>query len=458
MRDAMSLTDQAIAFGGGRLEEGAVRQMLGAVDRQHVQRIIEAVGAGDGAGLVGAVDTLRQLGLSASGTLEELATALQRMAVIQAVPQMQSPEDDPDAQVWAQLAPVLAPDETQLFYSLCIQGRAELALAPDEYNGLLMLLLRLLAFKPGHAYGAGDSPRPKAEGSARTQIPVAEPKPVTKSEPAPVSAPATRPVEVKVVPAEAPALPVVREPAQGSAAPWDDAPAEPKNAVEPSAPSVQVMKPPAPVVAPVAEDFDERPEPPDEDWTTSVEPAWDATVDVDAAFDDVMPAKLAASPVVAAQPSPELPASPKKATLSFDLPPLGADPLSDRWAELVKELNAKGLISALVRELAMQSQAVACSDEPDGSVHWRLRVDRESLCSDVNRERLSAAMAQQQGQAVKLTLEKAPAFNTPAQRDQVAREVKQRDAEALIEGDPLVQELMARYPGARIVPGSIQPL
>ncbi|MFW9616392.1 DNA polymerase III subunit gamma/tau [Aquabacterium sp.] len=458
MRDAMSLTDQAIAFGGGRLEEGAVRQMLGAVDRQHVQRIIEAVGAGDGAGLVGAVDTLRQLGLSASGTLEELATALQRMAVIQAVPQMQSPEDDPDAQVWAQLAPVLAPDETQLFYSLCIQGRAELALAPDEYNGLLMLLLRLLAFKPGHAYGAGDSPRPKAEGSARTQIPVAEPKPVTKSEPAPVSAPATRPVEVKVVPAEAPALPVVREPAQGSAAPWDDAPAEPKNAVEPSAPSVQVIKPPAPVVAPVAEDFDERPEPPDEDWTTSVEPAWDATVDVDAAFDDVMPAKLAASPVVAAQPSPELPASPKKATLSFDLPPLGADPLSDRWAELVKELNAKGLISALVRELAMQSQAVACSDEPDGSVHWRLRVDRESLCSDVNRERLSAAMAQQQGQAVKLTLEKAPAFNTPAQRDQVAREVKQRDAEALIEGDPLVQELMARYPGARIVPGSIQPL
>ena len=114
MRDAMSLSDQAIAFGGGRLEEGPVRQMLGSVDRQHVQRIIEAVAAADGAGLVAAVDALRQLGLSASGTLEELATALQRMAVIQAVPTVTDP-DDPDSATWQALAPLLQPDETQLF-------------------------------------------------------------------------------------------------------------------------------------------------------------------------------------------------------------------------------------------------------------------------------------------------------------------------------------------------------
>ena len=160
MRDAMSLADQAIAFGGGALQEDAVRHMLGSVDRQHVQRIIEAVAAGDGAGLVAAVDALRELGLSAAGTLEDLASGLQRMAVLQAVPGMAQSVDetDPDAQTWAQLAPLLAADETQLFYSLCLQGRAELALAPDEYSGLLMLLLRLLAFKPG---GGG----PKAEGS-----------------------------------------------------------------------------------------------------------------------------------------------------------------------------------------------------------------------------------------------------------------------------------------------------
>ena len=164
MRDAMSLTDQAIAFGGGSLREEAVRHMLGSVDRQHVQRIIEAVAAGDGAALVAAVDALRGLGLSASGTLEDLAAGLQHMAVVQAVPAMaQVTEDaDPDAATWARLAPLLAPDETQLFYSLCLQGRAELALAPDEYSGLLMLLLRILAFKPG----AGGGGHPKAEGSA----------------------------------------------------------------------------------------------------------------------------------------------------------------------------------------------------------------------------------------------------------------------------------------------------
>src|SRR3990167_7210717 len=102
------------------------------------------------------------------------------MAVCQAVPQAVASED-PDEATWHRLAPLLAPDETQLFYSLCLQGRAELALAPDEYNGLLMLLLRLLAFKPGHSYGAaGSPPPPKAEGSvARTAQtePAAQPTP-----------------------------------------------------------------------------------------------------------------------------------------------------------------------------------------------------------------------------------------------------------------------------------------
>ena len=90
---------KAIAFGGGRLEEGAVRQMLGSVDRQHVQRIVEAVAAGDGAALVAAVDALRELGLSASGTLEELATAFATHGRYSAVPDAPA-QDDPDSQVW----------------------------------------------------------------------------------------------------------------------------------------------------------------------------------------------------------------------------------------------------------------------------------------------------------------------------------------------------------------------
>ena len=147
MRDALSLTDQAIAFGAGALTEPGVRQMLGAVDRDHAVRMVEALAASDGAGLVAAVDALRGLGLSASDALEELAALLQQMAVSQAVPDALD-ASDPDTPQAERLAGLLAPDETQVVYSIALHGRAELGLAPDEYSGLVMVLLRMLAFRP----------------------------------------------------------------------------------------------------------------------------------------------------------------------------------------------------------------------------------------------------------------------------------------------------------------------
>ena len=152
MRDALSLTDQAIAFGSGQLLEAGVRQMLGSVDRSHVFRVIAALAAGDGRSVVETTDALRLNGLSAASTLEEMSAVLQRMAVFQAVPQMAAALDptDPEAGEIARLAALLPADETQLLYSMCLHGRAELGLAPDEYAALTMVLLRLLAFKSGH--------------------------------------------------------------------------------------------------------------------------------------------------------------------------------------------------------------------------------------------------------------------------------------------------------------------
>jgi DNA polymerase-3 subunit gamma/tau len=158
MRDALSLTDQAIAYGSGRVEEEPVRRMLGAVDRGHAVRLVEAIAANDGRAMIAAVDGLRELGLSAAGTLEELATLLQEMAVLQAVPGADS-SDDPDAGSAARLAALLPADETQLLYSIVLHGRGELPLAPDEYSGLVMVLLRVLAFPPSDAV-AGSPPRP----------------------------------------------------------------------------------------------------------------------------------------------------------------------------------------------------------------------------------------------------------------------------------------------------------
>ncbi len=148
MRDALSLTDQAIAFGSGQIQEASVRLMLGSVDRSYVYGLLQALALGDGKAVVQTVETLRLHGLSAAAALEEMATVLQRMAVLQAVPG--EPDDnDPDAAELASLARSLPADETQLLYSLCLHGRAELGLAPDEYAALTMVLLRLLAFKPG---------------------------------------------------------------------------------------------------------------------------------------------------------------------------------------------------------------------------------------------------------------------------------------------------------------------
>ncbi|MFM2262096.1 MAG: hypothetical protein RI959_772, partial [Pseudomonadota bacterium] len=150
MRDALSLTDQAIAFGGGQLQETAVRQMLGAVDRSHVWTLLEALANGDGKTVVETVNLLRLNGFSAVSTLEELVGALQRMAVLQMVPGSAPSAGSEDAAL-QKAAQHLPPDETQLLYSLCLHGRAELGLAPDEYAALTMVLLRLLAFKPPSA-------------------------------------------------------------------------------------------------------------------------------------------------------------------------------------------------------------------------------------------------------------------------------------------------------------------
>jgi DNA polymerase III subunit gamma/tau len=178
MRDALSLADQAIAYGGGAIEEEPVRRMLGAVDRSHAVRIVEAIAGRDGRGLIAAVDGLRELGLSAAGTLEELAALLQDMAIAQAVPGAAS-IDDPDSEVAVRLATLLPADETQLLYSIVLNGRAELPLAPDEYSGLVMVLLRMLAFAPqseGANAPGGQAPmRPAAPAPAAARAASVEP-------------------------------------------------------------------------------------------------------------------------------------------------------------------------------------------------------------------------------------------------------------------------------------------
>lgn len=393
MRDGLSLTDQAIAFGAGTLAEAGVRQMLGAVDRGHAVRLLEALAAGDGKGVVEGVDALRALGLSAAGTLEEMATLLQQMAVLQAVPEAADP-DDPDAPATARLAAALPADETQLCYSIVLHGRDELGLAPDEYSGLVMVLLRMLAFRPAGQGGrpevvAPPASSPAAARSAATAAPAASP-----SRPQPAPAPA----------AVVPARPAV---------------VAPPPAIRVPAAAVAVAEEPPPWLDVPPADEDGAPEP-----ASRTHEAPRATV-----------------PAAAAAPSAA---------------PFTPTPLGDRWAKAVRHLVEKNAISALVRELAMQAQCVGV-DEQSVPMGWTLRVERETLRSPGNCDKLQAALAEALKRPVKLVVEAGPTEDTPARRDAIEKARRQAEAEQIIADDPLVRALMAQYKTARIVPGSVKP-
>ncbi len=380
MRDALSLTDQAIAFGSGALGEASVRLMLGSVDRSYVFKLLDALARSDGKTVVETSEALRVNGLSAASTLEEMTTVLQRMAVLQAVPDMmaqslEGDEDtDPEATETARLAQTLPPDETQLLYSLCLHGRGELGLAPDEYAALTMVLLRLLAFKPASSVAA--SAPPKA-GSA------AEPSKKPQSLPEPVREPRPEPARA-VNQAAAPAV-AVEKPENTSKTPENSAFEVPN---QPPAQSIRAQVAPD-LIAPKAE---------------PIEPLTTASAE-----------------------------------------------LGDVWAALVTKLIAVDAIKTMARELALQSQLVAC----DG-LAWVLRVESPSLNSAANIDKLQAAIhAEQPGKAVQLTVEIGPVTDTPVRRNQALAKERQSQAEALIHNDPFVQDMMRNW-GGKVVPGSIK--
>ncbi|CAA0108088.1 DNA polymerase III subunit gamma/tau [Zhongshania aliphaticivorans] len=167
MRDALSLTDQAIAFGSGRLGEADVRQMLGTIDHNSVYRLIEALAVSDGAALLGVVADLAEMGADFAGVVSELLVVMHRLAVAQTVPEgLDNSLGDRNKII--ELASKLAAEDVQFYYQIALAGRRDMGLAPDPRAGLEMLLLRMLAFKP---QGIIDAPR---QSLARPVAAVAE--------------------------------------------------------------------------------------------------------------------------------------------------------------------------------------------------------------------------------------------------------------------------------------------
>jgi DNA polymerase-3 subunit gamma/tau len=358
MRDALSLADQAIAFGSGQLQEATVRLMLGSVDRSHVMGLIDALARGDGAAVVAISEGLRLNGLSAASALEDMSMVLQRMAVLQAVPSAAAESDDPDHQHLLRLSEAMPADETQLLYSLCLHGRTELGLAPDEYAALTMVLLRLLAFKP-KAHQSQEAQQVQAPAAQKKTLATAPPSaaaalPATASSPAPLTADESS-VELPMLEARMTPIQVKNLPVRQASEPS-----------ERTAPKVLV-----------------------------------------------------------------------------------ATEEGHFWTQTVRQLVASEAVTALVRELALQSQLIARDTD-----QWHLRIDSESLNQGTARERLQAAL-NSAGYAVKLVVEIGKVTDSPAQRNAADLAEKQKAAEDLIHSDPMVQAMVENF-GAKIVPGTIK--
>ncbi|QWD84605.1 DNA polymerase III subunit gamma/tau [Polynucleobacter asymbioticus] len=203
MRDALSLTDQAIAYAAGKVSEEAVRGMLGTLDDAYLIRILDALIAKDGATLLAISNEMGERSMSFSLALADLSSLIQKIAAAQIVPESVL-EDWPEAAEIRRLASALTKEEAQLFYQISITSRPDLSLAPDEQTGFAMTLLRMLAFRPGNETPgrAGNSTPPVASATSapRPSAPANQTAAPVRSAPAasapPVAAPATKPAAV----------------------------------------------------------------------------------------------------------------------------------------------------------------------------------------------------------------------------------------------------------------------
>lgn len=225
MRDALSLLDQAIAMGSGSVAEQDVRQMIGAVDKQYLYELLAGIVNQDGEALLAKAQEMAARAIGFDSALSELAMLLQRLALIQAVPSALA-NDDPERETLLQLSQALSGEQIQLYYQCAIHGKQDLSLAPDEYAGFVMTLLRMLAFAPlaADAHDVGGHIENTELHSAETgvhtakkplQLPKAEAaKPPVQTTPAPATSSENKVAET--VPTQE----------NNDVPPWEDAPGD----------------------------------------------------------------------------------------------------------------------------------------------------------------------------------------------------------------------------------------
>lgn len=459
MRDALSLLDQAIAFGGVNsqvaLSEQTVRQMLGAVDKTYVLKILAAIADVNGAALIKVCDGLRLEGFSASATIDELTRVLQRIAVLQATQNLSphvSDASDPEIADFKILAQGLPADVVQLIYSIALHGRQELGLAPDEYAALNMILLRALVFMPKSTVPSGALSVTETLGQksnnfistenhlASTDAPVSAPlavvtNTVSHSVPETLASPA-----VSVTPIVVPTAPQLI-----------DSPSTPVAPASHNAPSAITSTPTS------TANLD------------NISPSLRALVQAQSAPTTGQPTQTAHSvrqlPVrTLSEPEvmPEAEVIHLTPSPALVKPQYQATEAGDFWLKVVQDLVKKELVNAFVRELALQSQLIArdqlssANNEASQQApeQWYLRVERESLIQGTNKERLEQALLNA-GWQVKLVVEIGAVSDNPVKRLSAQKTQLQDEAIEFLAAHPWVQTWVNDW-DAKLITSSVQ--
>ncbi|UFI46626.1 DNA polymerase III subunit gamma/tau [Pseudomonas savastanoi] len=513
MRDAMSLTDQAIAFGEGKVMAADVRAMLGTLDHGQVFDVLTALLEGDARGVLEAVRHLAEQGPDWNGVLSEILNVLHRVAIAQALPEgVDNGHGDRD-RVLA-LAQALPAEDVQFYYQMGLIGRRDLPLAPDPRGGFEMVLLRMLAFRPADNDDAPRQPlKPVgiSQATVDSRKAVADATPVASVAPAVAKAPVMAapdpafealPPAAAPMPAAARTEPAVQPESQPQAQP------EPVEEIdlpwnEPKAPLAEKNAEPAPdtgtgaepVTEPVLETVSEQPDltpMPTPAPASPVPDAPEAEPAQSVAEQQVTPAMLEAIPdsaYLSMNPDSmssgpmgrddEPPADDDYVEPDIDIDPASYSYLDELAHESVVELEAvepepapaakpaTGLaadwlevfpklpISGMTGSIAANCTLMAV----DGD-NWLLHLDpaHSALFNSTQQRRLNDALNQYHGRTINLSIELIkPEQETPAQAASRLRAERQRQAEASIQADPYIQQMLQQF-GAVIREDTIQPV
>ncbi|TVT31388.1 DNA polymerase III subunit gamma/tau [Marinobacter vinifirmus] len=403
MRDALSLTDQAIAFGNENLSASDVSNMLGTIDQRDIERIVSTLVERDGPGLLAEISRISEFAPDYGVILADLLSLFHRVTMEQVVPGSADNSLGDAAQVQA-LARQLSAEDAQLFYQTALIGRKDLAVTPDARMGFEMTMLRMLAFRPG-----ADRREPPAVTSGNTENSGrAEPEP----DPGPVSPP------------------VAEHPQP-----------------EPQPVALSPDPAPAPAPEPAAESMPEQPVMDTPPWEDEPEPPY---------YDEVAPEPMVAQePVSEPEPRSPQPVETPEAVIEPDPEPEAvapAEPVNRDgfvWERDYRQLEITGMPGNLASysAMAMDGQTVVLTLDEG---HARLLNARHE-------EKIVAALRSYFGDATQLKIEQGiPGPHTPAAFEERQRVARQKAAEAAIRQDPVVQSIVERFEG-RVVEESIRP-